>query len=374
MAITKKNGLPCLAFCRLRLLSWYVGREFSRYFTLTLAAFVSIYLLIDFFEKIDRLIRAQIGIVTLIKYFAAKIPVAGAQVLPAAVIIAVIITFGLLSRHNETIAIKCAGINPVRLLQPIFLLALALSLLLLVANLTVNPRLQQLINTIWETKVDKKPVRELVELKYLWYKGDRVILNITDFRKDTATMGEVRVYVFDPRFHLIQFVAARQAQWTGKNWLFFDGLVQSFGPGGAIVGETFRTRTIVLTERPEDFANLERKVTEMTGPDLYRYIRRLERDGYDSRPYWAELHSRIAMAVTPLIVTLIGGALIFWREKCNIPAAVAAGIAVVFTYWLLFSFLLSLGQIGLIPLVVAAWLANLFFTLAGVVVLIYATH
>jgi lipopolysaccharide export system permease protein len=187
-------------------------------------------------------------------------------------------------------------------------------------------------------------------------------------------MGDVRIYVFDPRFHLMQFVAARQAQWTGKNWLFFDGMVQSFGPAGAIVAETFRSRTIVLTERPEDFANLERKVTEMTGYDLYRYIRRLERDGYDSRPYWAELHSRIAMATTPLIVTLIGGALIFRREKCNIPAAIAAGIAVVFTYWLLFSFLLSLGQVGLLPVVVAAWLANLIFTLIGGVVLWQATR
>jgi len=137
----------------------------------------------------------------------------------------------------------------VRLLQPLFLIALALSLLLLVANLTVNPTLQQLINTTWETQVDKKPMRELIELKYIWYKGDRVILNITDFRKDTATMGDVRIYVFDPRFHLIQFVAARQAQWTGKNWLFFDGMVQSFGPTGAIAAETFRSRTIVLTRR-----------------------------------------------------------------------------------------------------------------------------
>jgi len=48
----------------------------------------------------------------------------------------------------------------------------------------------------------------------------------------------------------------------------------------------------------------------MNAYDLYRYSSGLERDGYDSRPYWVELQSRIAMSLTPLIVTLIGGSLI----------------------------------------------------------------
>lgn len=367
--MTDKPRKRRFGLCRLQLLGRYVAQEFSRNLALTLATLVSIYLLIDFFEKIDRLLRAQTGIITIIEYFAAKLPVAAAQVLPAAVILAVIITFGMLSRHNETIAIKCAGISLIRLLLPILNISLALATAMLILNLHVNPSLMQRINGIWETKVDKKPIRELIELKYLWYKGDRVILNITDFRKDTKAMGDVRIYVFDPQFHLIQFVAARKAQWTGKNWLFFDGQVQSFGLNGALIGETFKTRTIVLTERPEDFANLERKVTEMTGTDLYRYILRLERDGYDSRPYWVELHSRLALALTPLIVTLIGGSLIFWQEKSNIPLSIALGIALVFVYWLLFSFLLSLGQVGAIPILLAAWLANIIFGLAGSIAL-----
>ena len=289
--------------------------------------------------------------------------------MPAAVILAVIITFGLLSRHNETIAIKCAGLNVVRMLRPILLISLLLSLSLLMLNLYLNPWLTQRINIIWETKVDKKPTRELIELKYLWYKGDRAIFNISEFRKDTKAMENVKIYVFDHQFHLSQFIAAKKAQWTGNHWLFYGGMVQTFVPGGQIIGETFDERTIIMTERPEDFANLERKVTEMNAYDLYRYILRLERDGYDSRPYWVELQSRIAMSLTPLIVTLIGGSLILWQEKSNIPLGIAMGIGLVFIYWLLYSFFLSLGQVGKMPVVLSAWLANIIFGLAGVAVL-----
>jgi lipopolysaccharide export system permease protein len=358
-----------LGFLQPSLLFGYIAKEFWRNFLLTLAAFVSIYLIIDFFEKIDRLLRAQLHLGTILEYFAAKMPVAASQVLPAAVILAVIITFGLLSRHNETIAIKCAGLNVVRMLRPILLISLLLSLTLIVLNLYLNPWLTQRVNIIWETKVDKKPTRELIELKYLWYKGDRAIFNISEFLKSTKVMENVKIYVFDQQFHLSQFIAAKKAQWTGNRWLFSDGMVQTFVPGGQIIGETFDERTIIMTERPEDFANLERKVTEMNANDLHRYILRLERDGYDSRPYWVELQSRIAMSLTPLIVTLIGGSIILWQEKSNIPLGVALGIALVFIYWLMYSVFLSLGQVGKMPIFLAVWLANILFGLAGLVVL-----
>jgi lipopolysaccharide export system permease protein len=358
-----------LGFFQPLLLFGYIAKEFFRHFLLTLAAFVSIYLIIDFFEKIDRLLRAQLSLGTILEYFGAKLPVAASQVLPAAVILAVIITFGILSRHNETIAIKCAGLNVVRMLRPILLISLLLSLFLLVLNLYLNPWLTQRVNVIWETKVDKKPTRELIELKYLWYKGDRAIFNISEFRKDTKSMENVKIYVFNHQFHLIQFIAAKKVQWTGKEWLFIDGMVQTFVSGGQILGESFDKRIIIMTERPEDFVNLERKVTEMNGYELYRYINRLERDGYDSRPYWVELHGRIAISLTPLIVTLIGGSLILWQEKSNIPMGIALGIALVFIYWLMYSFFLSLGQVGKMPIVLAAWLANIIFGLVGMAVL-----
>ena len=366
MRTTQTNNL---GFFEPRLLFGYIAKEFCRNFFLTLAAFVSIYLIIDFFEKIDRLLRAHINFGTILEYFAAKLPVAASQVLPASVILAVIITFGLLSRHNETIAIKCAGLNVVRMLRPILLLSLLLSLFLLALNLYLNPWLTQRVNIIWETKVDKKPTRELIELKWLWYKGDRAIFHISEFRKDTKSMENVKIYIFNQQFHLIQFIGAKRVQWTGKDWLFFDGMAQTFVSGGHIIGETFDKRTIIMTERPEDFVNLERKVTEMNGYDLYRYINRLERDGYDSRPYWVELHSRIAISLTPIIVTLIGGSLILRQEKSNIPLGIAMGIALVFIYWLLYSFFLSLGQVGKMPIVLAAWLANVIFSLAALAVL-----
>jgi lipopolysaccharide export system permease protein len=74
------------------------------------------------------------------------------------------------------------------------------------------------------------------------------------------------------------------------------------------------------------------------------------------------------MSLTPLIITLIGGSIILWQEKTNIPLGITLGIGVVFIYWLMYSLFLSLGQVGKLPIVLAAWMANIIFGLIGIVV------
>ncbi len=207
----KLTGTDLRSLVRPLLLYSYLIRQFSHHFLLSLAAFISIFLLVDIFEKIDRLLQADLSLGSLTAYFLLKVPLAAAQILPAAVMLAVILTFGLLARRRETIAIKCAGINMIQLMVPLVALALLFSLLLALLQLYLNPWFQQQVNILWETKVENKPARELMDLKSLWYKGDRAIFHILEFRKDTKTMINVKIYAFDQNFHLIQFLAAREA-------------------------------------------------------------------------------------------------------------------------------------------------------------------
>ena len=59
---------------RPRILEAYVAREFLKLTGLSMATFVSIFIVVDFFEKIDRLVRARLGVVDLLHYFLLKIP------------------------------------------------------------------------------------------------------------------------------------------------------------------------------------------------------------------------------------------------------------------------------------------------------------
>ncbi|RJR46279.1 MAG: LPS export ABC transporter permease LptG [Deltaproteobacteria bacterium] len=346
---------------RPRILEAYVSREFLKLCGLLLATFISIFLVVDFFEKIDRLVRAQLGVGDLLEYFLLKVPLALTEVLPPTVLLGVMLTFGLMSRNHETMAIRAAGLDILRLARPAVVIALIAAVLLLSLKLYLVPWSQGRLTLFWETKVQKKPPPSLLSMQHFWYKGDQVIYNILLFRKDTQTLEGVKIYLFDRQFNLVQITAAARAQWQGDHWRFYEGFVQTFGPGDEEFGEQFQERDIALTERPEDFAGLEKKVTEMDLPELHRFVQRLERDGYKSTPYRLDIYRRVSLSITPLILVVLGMALTLRGGMINLPAMVTLGLGLMFGYWLLFGLCTSFGEAGRWPLLLAVTLPHLGF-------------
>ncbi len=347
--------------CRARLLEGYIGREYGKVLILSLAAFVSIFLVVDFFEKIDRLVKSELGLGEFTHYLLLKVPFALGQVLPPAVILAALLTFGLFSRSRETMAMRTAGLDILRLTRPVLVLAGAAAFLLAALNLFLVPWSQARLANFWETRVLKKPARSLVGLEQFWYKGDRAIYNILAFHKAERTLEGVTVYLFDEEFRLGEVVTAKKAVWDGSRWRFLAGSLQWFDATGAGSYEEFDQREFSLTEKPEDFHSLERKVGEMDWRELSAYVARLERDGYKSTLYRADLYSRFAVSLTPLILAVLGLGLILRYEGRYLPALVALGMGVMFLYWLTFGLGASFGQAGWVPLSVGIWLPHVLF-------------
>ena len=350
------------AVFRSPILENYVAREFLKLMGLSLVTFVSLFIIVDFFEKIDRLVRAQLGPAALLEYLILKLPFAVGQVLPAAVLLGVMLTFGLMSRSHETMAIRTSGLNILSLIRPTIIYSAVVALLLLALNLYLIPWSHGRLDVFWQTQVEKKPPRNLHNLEHFWYKGDQAIYNIVMFRKDIQTLEGVKIYLFDRQFHLVQIIAAARAQWQGDHWQFSEGYVQFFDAAtGAVTGEKFEQRDLVLTEHPKDFADLEKKVTEMDVNELFRYTARLDRDGYKSTPYRVDLYSRFSLALTPLIMVMLGLGLALRHEQIHLTSMVAVGLGLMFLYWLFFGFCASFGQAGSIPVMLAVIAPHLAF-------------
>ncbi|MFZ5451712.1 MAG: LPS export ABC transporter permease LptG [Thermodesulfobacteriota bacterium] len=352
------NSFPAM---RPRILEAYVAREFLKLSGLSLATFISVFLVVDFFEKIDRLVRAQLGIGDLLEYFLLKVPFAVTEVLPPALLLGIMLTFGLMSRSHETMAIRTSGLDILRLTRPVLIIALLAGVLLLSLKLYLVPWSQGRLYYFWETEVQKKPPPSLLSMQHFWYKGDQAIYNILLFRKDVQTLEGVKIYLFDKQFNLIQIMAAARAQWQGDHWRFYNGVIQTFDSQGEQFGESFKERDVMLTERPQDFAGLEKKVTEMDLPELYRFVKRLERDGYKSTSYRMDLYRRLSVFFTPLILVVLGLALTLRGESINLPATVTVGLGLMFGYWLFFGFCTSFGEAGGWPLLWAVALPHLSF-------------
>jgi len=366
--------MEAVPLLRPRLLEHYVSREFVKIFLMSLTAFLSLYLVVDFFERIDQLVRANLGLAEMGRYLLLKAPMALEQVLAPAVFLAAMLTFGFLSRTRETMAIRTSGLDILRLTRPVLLLSFLAAAFLLTLHLYLIPWSQATLNLFWETQVQKKPPPSLINLEHFWYKGDRAIYNILLYRKDVQTLEGVKIFRFDDQFRLVQVVGARRAVWQNGRWRLYQGIVQNFDEPGDDRLESFQEMDLTITETPKDFGGLERKIPEMNVEELLRFVNRLERDGYKSTSYRLEVHNRFSMSLAPLVLATLGLGLALRREKVFIPGMVAVGLAVMFAYWLFLGFSTSLGQAGRWPIIWAAWLPHLFFGTAAVLLLRRATR
>ena len=264
------------------------------------------------------------------------------------------LTFGLMSRSHETMAMRTSGLDILQLLRPVSALTGGVMAVMLALNLYLIPWSQGSLNNFWQSQVEKKPARNLQAMEHFWYKGDQAIYNILLFRKDIQTMEGVKIYLFDRQFHLVQVIAAARAQFQGGSLALFPGADPDPGvPAAPPEGRSSSSGTWSSRSARKTFADLEKKVTEMDFNELAGYVGRLERDGYKSTPYRVDLYSRLSLALTPLIMVILGLALALRHNEIHLTSVVALGMGLMFVYWLFFGFSASFGQAGRWPRPVA---------------------
>jgi len=350
----------------MRILALYLSRQYLKLFGFMVMAFVGIYSLFDFIEKVDNFTEAGVPTPTMLSFFVLQVPEITCLLAPMAVLMATIITLGMMGRNNEIVAIKASGISMFRFTLPIVLISLAVSLLLALVNESVVPEAKARTNYIWDVLVEKRPGR-LVAKENFWYKGHGSIYKVGFYDEKTQSLSKVSYYQFDKKFQVTRRVDARRARFLGGDWVFFSGLYQERLPDGTFSGVPFDERALKLPEKPGDFSRLSKPSEEMSLAELASYVRKVEQEGYDSTRYRVDLMAKISFPFVCLIMALLGVplALLSERKESLAPAMVIGMGAAVF-YWISFSYIRSLfGYSGVLPPVVAAWLPNAVFGLAG---------
>ena len=112
------------------LLDRYIAASWAANVALVLVAFMSIFFLGEFMDLIDDIQQHSVKGKVLVRYYAFHVWWIGFTVAPVAVLIGVLVTLGLLARHNEITAMKAGGISVYRAAGPVLGMGLLASLLL----------------------------------------------------------------------------------------------------------------------------------------------------------------------------------------------------------------------------------------------------
>lgn len=341
----------------------YVTREILGCFWIILAAVLSIYVVVDFIEKVDNFLEVGLPVARCLSYLLYKLPFIVVQIAPAVFLLAVLVALGLMSKNHEVIALKSCGIGKERLLKPVLVLGLLVGGGLFVIAETVVPVFMARANQIWIQEVRQKNIYAS-RTNDVWMRTARQIIHIKQYLPEKQALAGVTVHTFDERFRLTGRVDAVSGRYENQQWRLDDAVEQVFEAESGLHQVTLHESIAVAIDlNPDDLAQAAKHSDEMGLAELGRYIDKVEREGYGAVRFRVDYHAKMAAPFVYIFLSLLGVAVALrGKLREGLPVSITYGLGIAFLYWIFNSFCLALGYAEILPPVVAAWTANLVFS------------
>ncbi len=352
------------------ILSRYILKEFMRFFLYAFIGIVTVYLCVDFLQKADDFIKHRAGIMQVLRYFLYSLPEKAGYSIPFSALVAALLSLGSLSRHSEVIAMRASGLSLIKIVSPVFLGGLIVSAAGFINNEALLPHYSALANHIKKVEVEKKKQMAVFRQSRLWLRGpDNSIANIELISPEKNEMLGVNIYKLNPDYTVQERIKADRLVWKDGAWRLENSW--KFMPSGNAVeyrsgdGEAYN-----IVDSPEDLSMIVKRSEEMNIAELFDYVKRLKTSGYNAVRYEVDLHGKLALPLAGLLMAMIATPFSISRTRSGgAGRAIAVAVLIAFVYWSFLTIGLAFGKSGVLPPLVAAWLANIVFAAATLYIL-----
>ena len=356
------------------LLHRYVLKRFIYCYALSATGLIGIFLVVDFFERVDEFIRRDVPYSDLVFYFIYKIPGIAFYMAPQAVLLATVITLAVLARDNEIIAMKAGGVGIVGITLPILGAAVVVALLVLASNEYLAPIATKKMNYIFKVKVQGQQtygdtyVGEDPFAKQLWFVAkDKAIWNIRQFDPEEGRISDARIFYRFDNGLIRKRIDVKEVVWNGTHWEFVDGFLRTFDQEGNGTTEYFEKKIIPVLETPDDFVrNIIIHSDEMSLRELYKEIQEMTLAGKDTLKHRVEFHQKISYPFISIVLALLAIPLSLRSSRHGgVLFCVGINLAMGFVFSFLYAMGVSLGFGGFFSPLFAAWGPFILFSSLG---------
>ncbi len=353
----------------------YVLQSFLFWFALLLIGFVLMTHVYEFFDLLSDIVKNNIAMARVFAYLFFRTPQIIFDSAPMSVLVAVLITFGILTKHNEITAMKASGISLYRLAVPVLAAALLMSGGLFAFAHYYVPDANRKQDAI-RKEIKGKPVQTYLHPDRHWVfdpgsNNDPRVFYFKYIDGAQKLMLGPQVFELDPgNFHIHKHISAEKARWepTLQTWVFENGWSRQ-DPGERhqkfdnFTGQaaTFKE----LDERPDYFLQEVLQDQQMNFQQLAAYIRELQRSGIDTITLQVSFYRKFALPLFALVMALISVPFAFLAGNKGAMAGVGVSFTIAIAYWTIGKLFEQLGDVNLLPATLAAWSPDVIFAMAG---------
>jgi len=357
-----------------RILDEYVVVEFLNMFALILVGFVLLMLVFTVFDLLSDILRNHIHMAVVGDYLVNLTPLFLYQLAPLAVLIAVLVTFGVLNRNSEIIAMKATGISLYRLVVPIVSIAAILAVFLFLFDEFYLPQANKRQDAL-RNVIKGKPAQTVSHPEQNWIFGSPGklepgrIFYYRFFDPDRDEFANISVFEFDPAtFALTRRIFAAKALWDPgtDSWRFQNGWVNDIQGDHTSNYQRFaQTSFSEIHEDPGYFKKESLQAQEMNFGQLNRYIADLRQSGFDTMKLRIALWQKLSYPLIAIVMAVLAIPFALSMGRRGSLTGIAVAIGVALAYFVVNNTFGALGNVNYLPAALAAWASDILFGLVG---------
>lgn len=338
-------------------LSAYLLRRFAVRFAVILCALLAVIGLITTVEMLDQIAnKAHATLGVGIEMAVLKLPDLAQRILPFVVLFAAMALFWSMTRANELVIVRAAGVSMWQVQTPLILGALLLGALAVTALNPLAAALLKRQQSMAATYTTHQPAVSAVGEQGVWLReitdGDVVVIHARRVRDNGRVLGDVTIYRYDGRSRFDSRIDAARAELRDGAWVLHDA--RTAAPGEATRHAAQRKLTTSLT--PREIYNSFAPPETVSFWALPAFIAQLENAGFTAEPQKLRYHRLLAMPVLLAAMTLLAAVFSLRSHRRGGAAAlILAGVLAGVLLHVVSNVIFAVGLSSRLPAAVAAW-------------------
>lgn len=369
---------------KLSILDSYLFQELLPTFIFSVTLFSSVGVAIATLSDLSyKIISADLPLIYAVKFFFLKIPEYIAYGLPISILLTTLMTYSRLSKDSELIALYNCGLNIVRVITPAIILSLVVTVITFFFNELIVPNTNYQASSIFVEQLNE-PRKYLMRNDIFYPEYIQIKEENGNDSKSLKTLFYAQKFDGDKMQNLTilsteknglnQVIISEKGQWNNQYnaWDLFNVFVYDLNTNPLNLQGTFFEQTQVkFPKTPLELAIKSRDPYDMNIVQSWEYIKLLRLLGDDKAVLMFKVRTaqKISFPFVCIVFALVGSSLGCRPSNSSKATSFGICVAIVFGYYLSSVIISSLGLIGLISPVMAAWIPNIFGFIVGLYLL-----
>jgi LPS export ABC transporter permease LptG len=355
----------------LNLINYLLVSEIAKYFALAALALVSTLIIFTLFDLIPSIIKSGTPLPYAVSYLAYLAPHLFYQVAPFALLVALLMSFNVLSRSNQLVIIASAGQNRMRTINAILMAAGALSFSLWALSNYAMPHTNREQDERYNKIKGRQVEQTTIAFGRKWVFGkDDSIYSYQRLDPDDSLVN-TSIYRLDGDRGLIRSAThfGRATKVDALTWKADSGLIERLTPDSTIDRQSIQSQPelIKISDGVDLFRRTTNESSKMSDRQLKRHIAQLTGLGVTTLELQIDLKKRIAFPFSCLVLAVLAMPFITAKQARRsgplVSVSLSVGIGLIFR--LIMEIFEAVGRQNNLPVGMAVWGPHILFGSIG---------